>query len=256
MTLIVLLSQLFLVQWLVWHILTSVILTSLDTFLIGLGIFKTFVIWIFKVIIIYIQINFHWMSNLSSIQYLDFSDSKLLIEVGWLQIMSVFPSLSALYASNCELVNLNPPLGFVNFTSLQYLYLSDNLFSHEIPNWFSNLTTSLLHLDLSNNSLRGEIPPSIFNSPKLESLYLDSNKLIGKIPESLGQLKHLTYLNMRGNSFSGPIPSSIGNLSSLVGLYLSYNQLEGAIPKTLGLLSNLSNLYVANNFLTDRKSVV
>ncbi|XP_023881011.2 receptor-like protein EIX2 isoform X2 [Quercus suber] len=190
------------------------------------------------------------MSNLSSIQYLDFSRSKHQSEVGWLHIMSTFPSLSTLIAYECELVNLNPFLGFVNFTSLQHLDLTDNLFNHEIPNWFSNLTTSLLYLDLSRNFLRGEIPPSIFNSLKLKSLDLHSNKLIGKIPESLGQLKHLTDLGLDNNSFSGPIPSSIGNLSSLLGLYLSHNQLNGAIPKTLGLLSNLSDLDVANNFLT------
>ena len=194
--------------------------------------------------------NFHWMSNLSSIQVLDLSYSKLLKEVDWLQIMSMFPSLSTLYASDCELVNLNPPLGFVNFTSLQYLDLSNNLFSHEIPNWFSNLTTSLLHLDLSGNSLRGEIPPSIFNSPKLEYLSLYSNKLIGKIPESLGQLKNITSLDMSNNSFSGPIPSSIGNLTYLKELWLTDNQLNGTIPKTLGLLSNLLYINVANNFLT------
>ncbi|KAL4625568.1 hypothetical protein ACB092_05G035600 [Castanea dentata] len=194
--------------------------------------------------------DFHWISNISSIQYLDLSNSKHQSEVGWLQIMSTLPSLSTLIASDCELVNLNPPLGFVNFTSLQDLVLSHNLFSHEIPNWLSNLTTSLLHLDLGSNSLRGEIPPSIFNILKLESLQLYSNKLIGKIPELLGQLKHLTYLNVEGNSLSGPIPSSIGNLSYLSDLDLSDNQLNGTIPKTLGLLSNLRSLYVANNFLT------
>ncbi|XP_065626611.1 receptor-like protein EIX2 [Quercus suber] len=194
--------------------------------------------------------NFHWISNLSSIQYLDLSNTKHQSEVGWLQIMSMFPSLSTLHASACELVNLNPPLAFVNFTSLQYLDLSANRFNHEIPNWFSNLTTSLLMFDLSLNSLRGEIPPSIFNSPKLDSLYLYSNNIIGKIPELLGQLKHLTYLQMEGNSLNGPIPSSIGNLSYLEELFLSDNQLNGTIPKTLGHFSNLWRLYVSNNFLT------
>ncbi|KAL4625566.1 hypothetical protein ACB092_05G035500 [Castanea dentata] len=169
--------------------------------------------------------NFHWMSNLSSIQYLDLSETKHQSEVGWFQIMSTFPSLSTLIVSQCELVNLNSSLGFGNFTSLQYLDLSDNLFSHEIP-------------------------LSIFNSPKLESLYLNSNKLIGKIPESLGQLKQLTSLDLSFNSLSGPIPSSIGNLSYLKDLYLSGNQLNGTIPKTLGLLSNLENLSIRNNFLT------
>ncbi|KAM3747259.1 hypothetical protein ACB098_05G021800 [Castanea mollissima] len=169
--------------------------------------------------------NFHWMSNLSSIQYLDLSETKHQSEVGWFQIMSTFPSLSTLIVSDCELVNLNSSLGFGNFTSLQYLDLSDNLFSHEIP-------------------------LSIFNSPKLEYLNLFSNKLIGKIPESLGQLKQLTSLDLTHNSLSGPIPSSIGNLSYLKDLYLSDNQLNGTIPKTLGLLSNLEKLSIRNNFLT------
>ncbi|XP_075665072.1 receptor-like protein EIX2 [Castanea sativa] len=169
--------------------------------------------------------NFHWMSNLSSIQYLDLSRTKHQSDVGWFQIMSTFPSLSTLIASHCELVNLNSSLGFGNFTSLQYLDLSDNLFSHEIP-------------------------LSIFNSPKLESLNLNSNKLIGNIPESLGQLKHLTSLDLTHNSLSGPIPSSIGNLSYLIYLQLFDNQLNGTIPKTLGLLSNLENLSIRNNFLT------
>ncbi|XP_075667290.1 receptor-like protein EIX2 [Castanea sativa] len=169
--------------------------------------------------------NFHWMSNLSSIQYLDLSQTKHQSEVGWFQIMSTFPSLSTLIVSDCELVNLNSSLGFGNFTSLQYLDLSYNLFSHEIP-------------------------LSIFNSPKLESLNLNSNKLIGKFPESLGQLKQLTYLYLTDNSLSGPIPSSIGNLSYLKHLYLCDNQLNGTIPKTLGLLSNLEYLSIRYNFLT------
>ncbi|KAK7857127.1 receptor-like protein eix2 [Quercus suber] len=213
--------------------------------------------------------NFHWMSNLSSIQYLDLSNSRHQSEVGWLQIMSTFPSLSTLFVSDCELVNLNPPLGFINFTSLQYLDLSGNLFSHEIPNWFSNLTTSLLHLDLSGNSLRGEIPPSIFNSQKLESLYLDSNKLIGKIPESLGQPKHLTYLHMYGalphcwkywqslthldlgsNDISGRIPYSIGSLVALQSLHLQNNRISGDIPSSLKKCSNLSLIDIGENPLS------
>ena len=100
--------------------------------------------------------------------------------------MSKLSSLWELYLSDCKLDSLNPSLGFVNFTSLQVLYLSGNHFSHEIPNWFSNLSTSLLKLYLDDSSLKGEIPPSIFNLEKLEYLSLYPNHLIGKIPESLG----------------------------------------------------------------------
>ncbi|KAL0010023.1 hypothetical protein SO802_005131 [Lithocarpus litseifolius] len=191
--------------------------------------------------------NLRWMSGLSTIQYLDLSYK----EVDWLQIMSKFPSLSKLYLSHCQLDSLNPSLGFVNFTSLQLLQLSDNHFNHEIPNWFSNLSTSLLRLDLANSSLIGNIPPSIFNLEKLEYLSLCFNKLTEQIPELLGQLKHLTFLDLGLNSLSGPIPSSVGNLSYIRSLYFDENQLNGTIPKSLWLLSMLETLFVGKNSLTD-----
>ncbi|KAF3974283.1 hypothetical protein CMV_002361 [Castanea mollissima] len=170
--------------------------------------------------------NLRWMSGLSAIQYLDLSFADLHREVDWLQIMSKFPSLSELYLSNCQLDSLNPSLGFVNFTSLRALDLSKNHFNHEIPNWFSNLSTSLFELHLYNNSLKGNIPPSIFNLEKLE------------------------HLDLGINSLNGPIPSSVGNLSRMRALLLDQNQLNGTIPKSLGLLSKLETLYVGKNSLT------
>nr|XP_023879277.1 receptor-like protein EIX2 isoform X1 [Quercus suber]XP_023879278.1 receptor-like protein EIX2 isoform X1 [Quercus suber]XP_023879279.1 receptor-like protein EIX2 isoform X1 [Quercus suber]XP_023879280.1 receptor-like protein EIX2 isoform X1 [Quercus suber]XP_023879281.1 receptor-like protein EIX2 isoform X1 [Quercus suber]XP_023879282.1 receptor-like protein EIX2 isoform X1 [Quercus suber]XP_023879283.1 receptor-like protein EIX2 isoform X1 [Quercus suber]XP_023879284.1 receptor-like pro len=218
--------------------------------------------------------NLRWMSGLSAIQHLDLNSADLHIEVDWLQIMSKFPSLSELYLRYCHLDSLNPSLGFVNFTSLRVLFLSGNHFNHEIPNWFSNLSTSLLRLDLYNSSLKGNIPPSIFNLEKLEYLelglnYLNGpisssfgllskleflslyfNKLTEQIPEPLGQLKHLTFLDLGDNSLNGPIPSSVGNLSRMRSLYLDRNQLNGTIPKSLWLLSKLESLYVGTNSLT------
>ncbi|XP_030969748.1 receptor-like protein EIX2 [Quercus lobata] len=194
--------------------------------------------------------NLRWMSGLSAIQYLELSDADLHKEVDWLQIMSKFPSLSELYLFNCQLDSLNPSLGFVNFTSLRVLDLSKNHFNHEIPNWFSNLSTSLLELKLYNSSLKGNIPPSIFNLEKLEYLSLCFNKLTEQIPEPLGQLKHLTYLDLGINSLNGPIPSSFGNLSRMRILCLNQNQLNGTIPNSLWLLSELETLYVGKNSLT------
>ncbi|KAL4625802.1 hypothetical protein ACB092_05G050700 [Castanea dentata] len=193
--------------------------------------------------------NLRWMSGLSAIQYLELSDVDLHREVDWLQIMSKFPSLSKLYLEYCQLDSLNPSLGFVNFTSLRHLHLSGNQFNHEIPNWFSNLSTSLLGLKLYNSSLKGNIPPSIFNLEKLEYLALCFNKLTEQIPEPLGQLKHLTYLDLGFNSLDGPIPSSFGNLSHMRILCLNQNQLNGTIPNSLWLLSELETLYVGKNSL-------
>ncbi|XP_065620804.1 receptor-like protein EIX1 isoform X2 [Quercus suber] len=193
--------------------------------------------------------NLHWMSSLSSIQYLDLSSADLHREVDWLQIMSEFPSISNLILKSCHLDSLNPSLASVNFTSLRSLDLYGNHFNHEIPNWFSNLSTSLLELFLNENSLIGGIPPGILNFQILEYLDLEDNSLSGKIPESLGHLKHLKYLSLSINSLSGPIPSSIGNLSELQILSLGINKLNGTVPKSLGLLSNLMSLEIPiNNF--------
>ncbi|XP_075666285.1 receptor-like protein EIX2 [Castanea sativa] len=170
--------------------------------------------------------NLRWMSGLSAIQHLVLNSVDLHREVDWLQIMSKFPSLSELYLYNCQLDSLNPSLGFVNFTSLRVLSLPRNHFNHEIPNWFSNLSTSLLELRLFSNSLKGNIPPSIFNLEKLE------------------------YLDLGINSLNGPIPSSFGNLSRMRTLMLDQNQLNGTIPKSLGLLSKLETLFVGKNSLT------
>ena len=194
--------------------------------------------------------NLLWISHLSVMHYLDLSLANLHQEVDWLQIMSKLPSLSKLHLQGCKLGSMNPSLGFVNFTSLRVLNLSQNLFNHEIPYWFSNLSTGFLELDLGDNSLKGEIPPCILNIQKLEYLSLENNQLIGKIPESIGQAKNLLHLNLKANSFSGPIPSSIGNLSYLRELSLSNNQLNGTVPKSLGLLSNLVVLDITRNSLT------
>ncbi|KAM3733776.1 hypothetical protein ACB098_11G163000 [Castanea mollissima] len=163
----------------------------------------------------------HQLGNLSSLRYVSLgSDSDLYVDnLHWMFV----PSLSELCLQNCQLDSLNPSLGFVNFTSLRDLDLSGNHFNHEIPNWFSNLSTSLLILDLYNSSLKGNIPPSIFNLEKLE------------------------YLDLGINSLNGPIPLSVGNLSCMRILLLDRNQLNGTIPKSLGLLSKLETLYVGKN---------
>ncbi|RVX01889.1 Leucine-rich repeat receptor protein kinase MSP1 [Vitis vinifera] len=154
-------------------------------------------------------------------------------EVHWLESVSMFPSLSELHLSDCELnSNKTSSLGYANFTSLTFLDLSENNFNQEIPNW-------------------------LFNLSSLVSLSLLDNQFKGQISESLGQLKYLEYLDVSFNSFHGPIPTSIGNLSSLRYLGLSENQLiNGTLPMSLWFLSNLENLNVRGTSLTGTISEV
>ncbi|XP_028760188.1 receptor-like protein 38 [Neltuma alba] len=85
-------------------------------------------------------------------------------------------------------------------------------------------------IDLSTNSLSGEIPKELFNLVQLWSLNLSRNHFIGKIPEEIGGMKDLESLDLSYNKLSGEIPSTISNLSFLSHLNLSYNDFTGQVP--------------------------
>uniref|UniRef100_A0A2N9H8E0 Disease resistance R13L4/SHOC-2-like LRR domain-containing protein n=1 Tax=Fagus sylvatica TaxID=28930 RepID=A0A2N9H8E0_FAGSY len=233
--------------------------------------------------------NIRWISQLSSIQYLGLSSIDLHKEVDWLQIMSKFPSLLELHLYNCQLDNLQPSLGFINFTSLRVLVLSENHFNHEIPNWFSNLSTTLLQLDLMSSSLKGEIPESlgklkhlegrlpqlsanvqvlnIANNSlsgqistflchtmnrknKLEVLDASNNLLSGEFSQCWRYWQSLIHLNLGSNSLSGKIPYSMGSLGKLQSLHLQNNSISGNIPSSLKKCSGLGLIDIGDNHLS------
>ncbi|MEM0578788.1 leucine-rich repeat domain-containing protein, partial [Flavobacterium polysaccharolyticum] len=110
---------------------------------------------------------------------------------------------------------------------------------------------NLKHLNFTLNSFIGEIPSSIGNLTKLETLYLGFNYNInGNIPASLGNLTSLNELWLQRNSLNGIIPSSLGSLLNLKKMYLFGNALEGAIPNSFGQLGQLESLYLHENLLT------
>ncbi|OMO88222.1 hypothetical protein COLO4_20361 [Corchorus olitorius] len=87
-------------------------------------------------------------------------------------------------------------------------------------------------IDLSGNSLVGEILDEITNLSALGSLNLSWNQLTGKIPENIGSLQRLEALDLSHNHLSGPLPPSISSMTLLNHLNLSYNNLSGQIPSS------------------------
>ncbi|XBJ20076.1 hypothetical protein VPH35_010953 [Triticum aestivum] len=85
-------------------------------------------------------------------------------------------------------------------------------------------------IDLSGNSLTGEIPTDITSLAALMNLNLSSNKLSGQILNMIGAMQSLVSLDLSGNKLSGGIPLSLSSLTSLEALNLSYNNLSGRIP--------------------------
>ena len=106
-------------------------------------------------------------------------------------------------------------------------------------------------IELSNNGLKGTIPPSMgYYFSQLSSLNLAGNKLSGAIPSSLGHLSQLQTLALNNNQLIGSIPSSIGYLEQLQTLNLSNNKLSGFIPKSFEKLQQIQRFDISNNQLT------
>ncbi len=131
-------------------------------------------------------------------------------------------------------------------TSIQ---LSANSMFGQLPSTLNNLT-NLQTLNLSNNFISGGIPSEVGNLPNLATLNLYNNRLTGSIPPTLGNLSNLTFLSLGVNKLSGSIPISLGNLALLQMLHLDDNILSGSIPIELGNLSNLLQLRLSNNDLS------
>ncbi|KAK1569316.1 hypothetical protein Q3G72_035336 [Acer saccharum] len=168
-------------------------------------------------------------------------------------------SVSVLELSNNGF-NSSMPSWLFNLTGLVYVDLNSNNFQGSIPSCLRNLsgmasdvtdryegqllvatkgaeylymeTLYLVNsIDLSNNSLSGEVP-DLRNLSRLNTLNLSMNHLTGKIPEITGSLQRLETLDLSRNQLSGQIPPSLTSLTFLAHLNLSYNNLSGEIPST------------------------
>ncbi|GLT51798.1 hypothetical protein SLA2020_251820 [Shorea laevis] len=129
--------------------------------------------------------------------------------------------------------------------------------------------TALTELDLSKNSLAGQLPHTL--PPNLQRLNLDTNQftqgvpywttmtslqyinlghnqLQGQLSDIFGHSPSLTTLDVSFNSFTGNLPQSFGNLTSITSMYLENNQFNGTIDDLANL--PLETLNIANNRFT------
>ncbi|XP_020229693.1 receptor-like protein 4 [Cajanus cajan] len=88
-------------------------------------------------------------------------------------------------------------------------------------------------IDLGSQGLKGYISDQISLLPDLVSLNLSSNSLTGEIPPGLGQTqKSLIQVDLSNNQLMGSIPDSLAS-SNLKLVLLNGNLLEGRVPEQL-----------------------
>jgi Leucine-rich repeat (LRR) protein len=100
-------------------------------------------------------------------------------------------------------------------------------------------------IDLSFNSITGEIPEEIVTLDGLLNLNLSKNHFSGNVPSKIGAMQSLESLDLSGNKLSGEIPASLSTLTFLSYLDLSYNNLTGTIPSG----SQLDTLYAEHPYM-------
>ncbi|KAK8712732.1 hypothetical protein V6N13_147960 [Hibiscus sabdariffa] len=129
----------------------------------------------------------------------------------------------------------------------QKFYLSASLVLKGRDVEYSTTLSLVTSMDLSVNSLTGEIPKEVGILIGLRSLNISGNKLTGNIPDNIGNLELMESLDLSMNQLHGEIPSSLSNLSFLYHFNVYYNKLTGKIPTGTQLQSFENSSYIPNH---------
>ncbi|XP_018673490.2 receptor-like protein EIX1 [Musa acuminata AAA Group] len=186
--------------------------------------------------------------NLTSIVKLDLSGYSNLNTtiLRWLSQASSLAYLDLSSCSGIDIESIQVTLGALS--NLKELYLQYNGIKGNFFGMIMNVSRSLKYLDLSGNSLSGDIGQISRSLGSLEYLALDDNKFNGDILEIVKNApSSLQYLSLRFNHITGEIPQNVKNLTNLEYLDLSYTNITGDILMAFCDLFNLKSLILGGN---------
>ena len=130
--------------------------------------------------------------------------------------------------------------------TLKFLDLSENQLEGMFPQWLADMEVGVLIL--SNNSLMGSLPSSLFNSQNLAVLSLARNNYSRELPDNIGNATGLEILMLGRNKLSGKVPKSISKIVFLRLLDLSSNRFYGnTLPYFRSLVLNVID-FSSNEF--------
>ncbi|XP_039135861.1 receptor-like protein 12 [Dioscorea cayenensis subsp. rotundata] len=214
------------------------------------------------------------LANLTGLKYLILHRTNLVLNIStdWIPGFQAF----GIYLSYCH-IGPKFPVWLANQVNLASLEISNSGIKDSMPNWFWNITGTMISLDLSNNEIKGRMPQRFkfqaeedyaeillssnhfegsipYFSSNVYALDLSNNSFSGIIPSDLGNFvgvrPRLTHLSLSSNNLTGGIPNSLCNFMELIFLELSNNHLEGVIPSCWNNLTSLQYLILANNSLS------
>ena len=183
------------------------------------------------------------------------------------------PKLRALYMEHNLFTGELPATLGSNSPNLQIIRIGDNAFNGTIPKGLCD-DEARAEVSLENNKLNsGGIPTSVYENDttgnyssgkNLISLDVSNNTLNGNIPVWIQQAPKLKYLNLQNNKLSGNLPQRDANWPSLIQFSARNNEFVGKMPDKLHFGATfrtkptlIDNQYyiihyadVRNNFLT------
>ncbi|XVE62765.1 hypothetical protein DITRI_Ditri06bG0145800 [Diplodiscus trichospermus] len=170
------------------------------------------------------------------------------LDLGYNNISGVIPkcfsNLTAITRKNLD----NKPSFHIQSLDISYsLHIGTLLVMKGREDEYDTILRLVTSIDLSVNSLTGEIPKELGNLNGLRSLNLSENLLTGRIPENIGNIEWLESLDLSMNRLLGEIPSSFSKLNFLNHLNLSNNNLSGQIPSSTQLQSFDKFSYTGNH---------
>ncbi|WIA08057.1 hypothetical protein OEZ85_007523 [Tetradesmus obliquus] len=143
-------------------------------------------------------------------------------------------SLAAVHALQQAAAASSRPGMAIGLTQLQELRLAGNDLNGSISG--IELLGALRVLELSGNSLGGQLPLQLAMLSKLQELRLRSTNLTGPLPDSFARLSQLQALDLAGNNITGTLPEIWVGLTQLRTMDLASNMLSGTLPLLWGRL--------------------
>ncbi|XP_028786513.1 receptor-like protein EIX2, partial [Neltuma alba] len=172
-----------------------------------------------------------WISQLPFLRHLDLSYVNLSQAIDWQSSLSKVSSLFELRLAACALPQVNPKSLVPNnySTSLTSLSLRANYFDASILYWVTNISKTLVEIDLSSNSFQYIPAGSFSNMKSLKILDLSSTSLQHVASSAFTNTTSLEHLDLSKNNLTNDIGEAISHLCPLRELLLSFNNLSGPL---------------------------